>query len=66
MLHWQLGPTQMKRTCNANDSTYITLFFFFSKSNTLWVILKEYVFSLQIFIGLLAMTSNQFAFSDPT
>ena len=22
-LHWQLSPTQMKCTCNANDSTYI-------------------------------------------
>ena len=27
MLRWQLSPTQMKRTCNANDSTYITLCF---------------------------------------
>ena len=28
MLRWQLGPTQMKCTCNANDSIYITLCFF--------------------------------------
>ena len=33
----------MKCTCNANDSTYITLSFF-SKSNTSWVILKYHVF----------------------
>ena len=28
MLFWQLGPTQIKCTCNANDSIYITLCFF--------------------------------------
>ena len=35
MLRWQLSLTQMKCTC----------FVFVSKSNTLWVILKENVFS---------------------
>ena len=44
-LRWQLSPAQMKCTCNANYSTYITPFFFFTKSNTLWVILKGDVFS---------------------
>ena len=53
MLRWQLSPTQIKCTCNANDSTYITPFF--SKSNTLWVILKENVISFQIFIGFLVI-----------
>ena len=27
VLRWQLSPTQMKSTCNAKDSTYITLCF---------------------------------------
>ena len=51
----------MKCTCNAKDSIYITLSSFSSKSNTLLVILNEYVFSFQIFIRLLVI--NQF--SDP-
>ena len=29
MLRWQLSPTQMKWTCNANSSIYITFRFFF-------------------------------------
>ena len=44
----------MKYTCNANNSTYITMFVF-AKTNTLWVMLKEYVFSFQISIGLLGI-----------
>ena len=35
MLRWQLGPTQMKCTCNVNDSIYIP-FCFLIKMYSIW------------------------------
>ena len=67
---WQLRPTQMKCTCNANDSTYITLFL--SELNTVGVIVKCYaLFSLKHvwLVGIKSLLSvpnpDCLAFSDP-
>ena len=47
----------MKCTCNANDSTDITLSWFFSKSNTFWFKLNYYVFSFSNMVWLVAHKS---------
>ena len=48
-----LAIKQMKCTCNATDSTYITLLFFLSELNTLGVILKCYALFSQNMFGSL-------------
>ena len=45
VLRWQLNPTQMKYTCDANDSTY-TLYVFKTKWCTIWVIFDDYTNTL--------------------
>ena len=69
---WQLSPTQMKCTCKANDSTYITLFFL-SELNTLGVIFNCYAFFSPKYVWLVGIKSllsvpnaDCVAFSDPT
>ena len=51
-LHWQLNPTQVKSTCYAIDSTYVTLGFFNQNEEHVWFCIMNMQISFKKIISL--------------